>query len=162
VIGLPPESPQRRRSTDRPVEMPYGMRLAAAWSWRSIVILFALYLVLQVLAKLEVLIVPVLVAMLVVALVRPVYEQLHDVTVGRWRVPPALAAIVTMLVTLAIVAGLLALIGQQVATGFPSLRDQASAGLDELQDWLRQGPLHISADQLSQWVDQVQARTATG
>jgi predicted PurR-regulated permease PerM len=155
MSGLPPGR-QQRRTSDRPVEMPYGVRLAAAWSWRGVIIVVALYLFLRIVAKVEVLVDPILVAMLLVALVRPVYEQLRDVAFGRRQVPRGLAAMVTILLTLAIVGGLLTLIAQQVATGFPSLRDQASAGLDELQRWLASGPLHISADQLSGWVDQAQ------
>jgi predicted PurR-regulated permease PerM len=155
VSGLNPHRPQRRIS-DRPVELPYGVRLAAAWSWRVVIIVIALYFFLRILAKVEVLVVPVLVATLLVALIRPVYEQFHEITIGRRQVPRGLAAMVTILLTLAVVGGLLTLIAQQVATGFPSLRDQASAGLDELQRWLASGPLHISAAQWSDWVDQAQ------
>lgn len=158
AAGPEPSAPTPNEpGRERPVEIPFGVRLAASWSWRAVVIVAALYLFLRVVSKVEELIVPLLLATLIVALVRPVYEQLHEVRVLGRRVPSGLAALVTMVVTLAIVVGLLTLIAQQVATGFPSLRDQASAGLDELQRWLDEGPLHISAAQLSDFVDKAQA-----
>jgi predicted PurR-regulated permease PerM len=146
----------RPGSESRPVTIPFGVRLAAAWSWRLIVIVFALYLFLRLVAKVEELLVPLLVATLLVALVRPMYEQLHDVRIRGRQVPRGLAALITILITLLVVVSLITLIAQQVATGFPSLRDQASAGLDELQRWLAEGPFHISDAQISGWVDRAQ------
>lgn len=144
------------RDAERPVDIPYGVRLSAAWAWRAIVVVAAVYLLVRALGRVEVLLVPVLVALLLVALVRPIHVQLSAVPIGSRRFPVGLAALTTLLVTLAVVSGLIAVIGQQVATGFPSLSRQASAGFDELQRWLDRGPLHISDAQLSDYVDNAQ------
>ena len=98
------------------------------------------------------LVVPVLVALLVVALVKP----LADVGERRLGLRPSLAALATMLIVLLVIAGLIALVGQQVATGFPDLQRQSTAGLQSLRDDLANSPLHITADQIDTLVDQAQ------
>jgi predicted PurR-regulated permease PerM len=59
-----------------------------------------------------------------------------------------------VLLTLTVVAGLIALIGQQIIIGFPSLRDQAGAGLADLQDRLAASPLRLTSDQVNNFVAQ--------
>jgi predicted PurR-regulated permease PerM len=132
------------------VRLPYGMRLAAAWSWRLIVLAAFIYLVLRLLGHFEVLVVPFLVAVLLVALTRPLTDLLSRL------MPRGLAALVTVLVVIAIVAGLAALVGQQIASGFPDLEDQASDGLTQVQNWLATGPLHLTTDRLADYVGDLQ------
>lgn len=134
--------------------VPYALRAAAAWSWRLILVGVVLYFVTRGVAMFQVIIVPILVALLFVALVRPVHQAMISVPGRGRRLPSGLAALLTILFSLAVVAGLISLIGQQVATGFPSLRDDAVRGLDELRGWLDRGPLNISNEQLNEWVDQ--------
>ena len=137
-------------------EVPQGLRTTAAWTWRLLLLAVAGYVVLRVLGTFQVLVVPVLVALLVVALVRPVYEALSRLP-GSRRTPRSLAALVTIVLTLAVLGGLLTLIGQQIAVGFPGLREDAGEGLKELQRTLADSPLHLSTDQFSEWVDRASA-----
>jgi predicted PurR-regulated permease PerM len=132
--------------------VPVGVRAAAAWTWRILVIAGGIYLLLLLLAEFKVLVVPVLVALLVVALLRP----LTDMGVGRLGLPRPLAAILTILFLLGVIAGLMALIGQQAITGLPDLQRQSTAGLADLQRILAESPLHLTADQLGTYVDRVQ------
>jgi putative heme transporter len=90
--------------------------------------------------------------------VRPVYEAICRVPVRRGGPPRSLAALLTILFSLLVISALISLISQQIATGFPTLQADATKGLDEMQEWLRTGPLHISGDQLNDWIDQ--ARTS--
>jgi putative heme transporter len=136
---------------DQPaVRLPYGMRLATAWSWRLIVLAAFVYLLLRLLGHFEVLVVPFLVAVLLVALTRPLTDVLTRV------IPRGVAALVTVLVVVAVVAGLAALVGQQIASGFPDLEDQASDGLTQVQNWLATGPLHLTTDRLADYVGDLQ------
>jgi putative heme transporter len=125
----------------RTVEVPYGLRLATDWAWRLILIAAFVYLLLRLLGIFEVIAVPFLIAMLLVALTRPVTDLLT-----RW-VP--------------IVAGLVTLVTTQIASGFPDLEKQASSGLTEVQHWLATGPLHITTDQLAGYVGRLQASLST-
>jgi putative heme transporter len=128
------------------VQLPYGVRLAGAWAWRLILIGALIYLVLRLLGHFEVLVVPFLVAVLLVALTRPVTDVLAQA------MPRKLAALVTVLLVVGVVAGLATLVGQQVASGFPDLEDQASDGLGEVQKWLATGPFHLTTDRLGDYV----------
>jgi putative heme transporter len=129
--------------------------VAAAWAWRVLLIGATLYLLGRGFLKFEVLFVPLLISLLLVALVRPIYESMAR-SPKRRGLPSSLAALLTLLFVLLIVAALIALIGQQVATGFSSLRDDSAQGLSELQKQLATSPLHLTNDQLNLYVQQAQ------
>jgi predicted PurR-regulated permease PerM len=131
------------------------LRVVAAWSWRMLLIGAVLYLLGRAFLKFEVLFVPILVSLLLVALIRPVHQAMVR-TPQRRGLPNGLAALLTLIFTLLVVGALIALIGQQVAVGFPSLREDAAEGLAELQRQLANGPLKLTNAQLNQYVQQVQ------
>jgi predicted PurR-regulated permease PerM len=141
--------PAPRRDGDL---VPLGLRASAAWTWRIVVVAAGIYLLLLLLAQFKVLVVPVLVALLVVALIKP----LADLGVRRLGLAPALAAVLTILVVVLVLVGLIGLVGQQVATGFPGLQQQSGQGIQDVRDWLATGPLHVSGDQINSWIDQAQ------
>jgi putative heme transporter len=132
--------------------VPLGLRASAAWTWRIVVVAGGIYLLLLLLAQFKVLVVPVLVALLVAALLKP----LTDLGVRRLRLAPALAALATILLVLLVLAGLIGLVGQQVATGFPDLQKQSAAGLQDLQNGLADSPLHVTTGQLENLLQQAQ------
>ena len=136
-------------------EVPHGLRVVAAWSWRLLLIGAVLYLAAKTFLMFEVLFVPLLVSLLLVALMRPIYQVMAR-TPQRRGLPNGLAALLTLFFALLVVAALIALIGQQVAVGFPTLRDDAADGLSELQRQLANSPLKITNDQLDQYIQQVQ------
>jgi predicted PurR-regulated permease PerM len=133
------------------VEVPYGVRLATSWAWRLILIAAFIYLLLRLLGMFEVVVVPFLLAMLLVALTRPVTDLLTKAGM-----PRGVAALITVLLVIAVVVGLVTLVSTQIASGFPDLENQASNGLSEVQRWLATGPLHITTDQLADYVGRVQ------
>jgi predicted PurR-regulated permease PerM len=139
----------------RPVEIPYGLRVSAAWAWRVVLVGVVIYLLGKGFVMFQLLVVPILVSLLLVALVRPIQQVLarHE---GRRGLPNSMAALLTVLIVLALVAALITLIGQQVATGFADLRDDAADGLAELQKQLANGPLNLTNDQLDDYVKQAQ------
>jgi predicted PurR-regulated permease PerM len=113
----------------------------------------ALYVVLRVLAQFRVLVVPLLISLLLVALVRPLYDALHALRRGRFGLPRSLAAALTVLLSLSLLAGLITVISQQIVTGFPSLREQAAEGLQDIRRRLAAGPLHLTSGQLDSYVN---------
>ena len=133
--------------------VPLGLRASAAWTWRILVVAGGIYLLLRLLAEFKVLVVPVLVALLVVALIRP----LAQFGTRRLGIPRPLASILTLLFVLLVLAGLVTLVSQQVATGFPNLQKQSSQGLTDVRTWLANGPFHVTGDQIDTWIDQAQA-----
>jgi predicted PurR-regulated permease PerM len=89
-----------------------------------------------------------LVALLVVALVRPLTDALLQARVRR-----APASLLTLLAVLAVLAGLITLVSTQIASGFPELQRQAEAGLGQVQQWLAGPPLRISTTDLADYLE---------
>src|SRR4051794_8318003 len=128
--------------------LPRGVRTAGAWAWRFILFVVAAYLALRVVALLRVVVIPVVVAMLLAALFQPVAAALTRRGMKR-----SLAAGLVLIVALLLVFGGLGLIVRTFISQIDSLSAQVSDGIDEVQKWLAQGPLHVSDAQLGQYVD---------
>jgi len=133
-------------------QVPWGLDLAAAWSWRLIVITIAMLGLLWTMRYLAVITLPLAVALLVAALATPVVHALR-----RIGLPRGAAAGIVMVLGLGSVALLLTFVGQQVAQGANDLADSVVTGLDQVRDWMRTGPLGISDSQLDGYIEQVQA-----
>ncbi|WP_158372896.1 AI-2E family transporter [Cellulosimicrobium cellulans] len=127
-----------------------SVRAAAAWSWRFLLIAAATAAGLWVVGFFKVIVVSVAIALLLTVLLAPVARFLH----ARLRFPRGLAAITSVLLLLAVVTGLVVLAGRSIASGFGDLYDQASQGVDEALQWLSDGPLGLSTDQLDDLVQQ--------
>ena len=144
----------RRIRTDRDLEqdIPYGVRIAAAWAWRLGLILLITGALVWLLAKVTFLIIPVMVAALLACLLSPVVKWLRGS-----RVPNGAAVAITVLAFIGLIAGSLALVGRQLALGFQELWSEALSGVKQIQDWLSQGPLHLSAAQIDQYIQEAAA-----
>jgi predicted PurR-regulated permease PerM len=125
--------------------VPAGLRTAASWSWRIILVGAALYLVLRVIGSLLEVFVPVLVALLLSALLQPAARAL--VRRG-W--PRSLAALGMLLVGLCVVAGIITLVVNRVTADWSNLTSKVSKGLVQIGDFLvRTFPItHPQLDQL--------------
>jgi predicted PurR-regulated permease PerM len=132
-------------------QVPYGVDLAAAWSWRFLVIIAAGYVVVWILARFSVITIPLVVALLFAALASPLVDVLHRGGLNR-----AVAAALTVVLGLGFVSLLLTFVGQQIAQGFSDLSEQVVDGLGEIREWLRDGPLQASDSQISTWISQAQ------
>jgi predicted PurR-regulated permease PerM len=159
VVADKPRAPAMRKTAPlvesavapKRVQIPHGVEVASAWSWRFLVIVLALVVILRTVAFFELILVPVVVAVLICALVVPATDALATA------MPRGVAAMLTLLGVIAVVTGLLALVGQQLATGFDDLATQVSDGIGQIQDWLRSGPLNISQSDLDDAVARAQA-----
>ncbi len=131
--------------------LPRGVRVAGAWAWRFIAFVLAAYLLLRLVALLHVVLIPVVIAVLLAALFQPVSSGL--VRRGMAKSP---AAALVLLATMIIVFGGLGLIIRTFISQIDTLSSQVSDGINEVQSWLAQGPLHVSDAQLNDYVDRVQ------
>ncbi len=150
AASVPAEPPAWEPDDHRPDawSVPRGVRTASEWSWRVIVIGVALYAVLWLLAYLSEVVVPVVIAVLLAALLRPVSRWL-----GRY-MPDGLAAGVTVLGTLGLIAGILSFIGNQFSAQLGDIVDKTTEGIDEIRSWIR-ATFHVTDTQLGQWVDDI-------
>ncbi|MFV2101264.1 AI-2E family transporter [Micromonospora sp. LOL_024] len=141
--GGPPSTTSRDDA-----DVPRALRIAAAWSWRLIVIGIVGWALLRFVGAIRIVIVPLLVALLLAALLAPAVGWLL-----RARFPRTLATAVVLIGGLAAVVGTLTLVVNQFIAGLPELTASASAGIGQIQDWLREGPLNLSDGQLDQYIE---------
>lgn len=135
--------------TDRELDqdIPYGIRIAASWAWRLGLILLMAGALIWLLGRISFLIIPVMVAALLAGLLSPVVRWLRS-----RRLPNGAAVAITVVGFIGVIAGALALVGRQLASGFGELWAQALTGVRQVQDWLADGPLHLTADQIDQYI----------
>ena len=132
-------------------QVPWGLDLAAAWSWRLIVIAIATYGLFRGVVFFAELTIPLVVAILITALGAPLVAMLERAGIRR-----RAGAGLFMLGLLIVVVGMLALAGQQVASGANDLATQVSSGLGDLKDWLKTGPFHLTDSQISDYIEKAQ------
>jgi predicted PurR-regulated permease PerM len=142
-------TPDARTRSDRQIaeDIPYGVRIAAAWSWRVGLILVMIGILVWLLGKVSFLIIPVMVAALLAGLLYPVVAWLRN-----RKVPNGLAVAITVLGFIGVISGALALVGRQLVSGFGELWQEALVGIQQIQTWLADGPLHLTADQIDQYI----------
>jgi predicted PurR-regulated permease PerM len=137
---------------DAAASVPYGMRVAAAWSWRLLLVGGVLAVVVFLIIQLRFVVIPVLVAVLLSALLVPFAEFLR-----RHRWPKWLAVTVAMLTALLAVAGLLTLGISQIVRGSGDLAAQTVIAWEDFRAWLLEGPLHITPAEFDVWVQEIVA-----
>lgn len=135
------------RELDR--DIPYGVRIAASWAWRVGLILLVGGALVWLLSRISFLIIPVMVAALLAGLLSPVVRWLK-----RYRLPSGAAVAVTVVGFIGLIGGSLALVGRQLVSGFGELWSEALAGVKQIQDWLSDGPLHLTAAQMDQYLQE--------
>jgi predicted PurR-regulated permease PerM len=135
--------------TDRELDqdIPYGIRIAASWAWRLGLILLMAGALIWLLGRISFLIIPVMVAALLGGLLSPVVRWLRSRSL-----PNGAAVAITVVGFIGVIVGALALVGRQLASGFGELWSQALTGVKQVQDWLADGPLHLTADQIDQYL----------
>lgn len=131
--------------------IPRGVDIAASWSWRFLVIVLATGALGWLVNYLSVVVIPVVVALLIAALLAPMVDRIHRGKLARG--PAAAIVLVGMLVFL---GAALTLVGQQIIDGFSDLSEQVVRGLQQIEAWLRTGPLSLSDAQLTSLLNQAQ------
>jgi predicted PurR-regulated permease PerM len=119
------------------------VRKAAAWSWRLLVILAALVALLWVIARLEIIVVPLLLALMLSALLVPAVDWLD-----RRGAPRGGAVALVILAGFAVLGGILTFVISQFVVGLPDLVNQVTRSIDSAKKWLIEGPLHLSRQQI--------------
>ena len=134
-------------------EVPKELRIAAAYSWRLIVLAAALVCVVYMLGRLSGVVIPLAIALLLSALLSPLVRFLRY----RAKFPPSLAAGVVLVAGLLAVIATLTLVVTQIVDKFDELANNATEGAEQVRDWLRDGPLKLDNEQIENGIN-----TATG
>ncbi|MFT4164417.1 MAG: AI-2E family transporter [Microlunatus sp.] len=133
--------------------VPASLKVAAAWSWRVILVAALVYGIGWVLGFLSEVVIPIAVAILLAAALKPLANRLHA-----WGLARGLAAAVTLLGGIALIALALTSIINSIAGQADVLGGQVVDGFGQLVVWLRQSPLQISEDwfNLAEWGNRLQ------
>ncbi|WP_150462786.1 AI-2E family transporter [Nesterenkonia ebinurensis] len=135
-------------------DIPWGVRIAAEWSWRIIIILIAAGVAIWLLGHVMLLLIPLLIAGLLSTLLKP----LHNVFV-KIKFPRILAAMTTIVVFLGAVTAILVQVGNVIVEGFAEMAEQIETGIYELIDWadqtLQDFGIEVSADEFNQAIDEL-------
>lgn len=124
------------------------MRIAAAWSWRILVVAAVVALVGFLIVQLRLVAIPFFVALLLAALLVPFSSRLQRKGWPKW-----LAVAVNELAVIAVVAGLITVVVIQVRSGLPDLQRQTLAKYEELKDYLLASPLHLTEADIEAYFD---------
>ena len=119
------------------------VRKTAAWAWRLLVILTASVVVLWVLKRLEIIVVPVLLALMISALLVPAVDWMD-----RRGLPRGAAVAVVLLGGFAVLGGILTFVVSQFIVGLPDLTEQVTHSIDNTRRWLIEGPAHLRSEQI--------------
>ncbi|UYM05621.1 AI-2E family transporter [Solicola gregarius] len=129
-----------------------GIAWLARWSMRWIIIAIAAYLMVWLVGRLWTIVLPVALALIVSTVLAPPARFLRE----KAKFPPALAAISVILGGFAIVGGVLWAIAPSVADQVGDIAKDASEGLTKVEEWLIDGPMNVSDDQISTAIEAAQ------
>ncbi|WP_112276366.1 AI-2E family transporter [Lentzea terrae] len=138
------------RESEISSRVPLLLRVSAALSWRFVVVVAALYVVAYVLGFLASIVIPVAIALLLAALLSPGVAKLVE-----WRVPRGVATTVMMILGIGVLGGVLTFVISEFSRGLPELQTQVAASLDTIQKWLKDGPAHLSDQQLQNYINEI-------
>lgn len=144
------------RLRPRKGDLPYPIVVAAWWSLCLILIAGGAWVLAKVAGSVPVVLIPIAVAVLLAALLSPIAGVLEK----RARFPRLAAALATVLALIAVIVGGISLAAQQVVSDLPQLQSKAMAGIDQIVDWLSNGPLHLDETRMNTVVDKIKSSTS--
>lgn len=143
-----PSAPPRAASAPgsvAPVEtVPRGLRVAADWSWRVLLVAALLYVLGWLVGHLTEVVIPIAVAILLAAMLAPVTHRLQSWGLGR-----GLSTAITVLGGIGLITGALYLIGVTIAGQASQLTDNVAQTFTELANAVRNSPIPINPELLN-------------
>ena len=155
TLAAPAGEPSAGDDAQARWSVPVGVRTASEWAWRGLVVAAAGVVLIRLASLLSEVVIPILVALLLAALLEPIYSAFARV------VPRGLAAGVTVFGTLAVVFGMLSFVGSQLTSQIDDMATNVTDGIDQIRLWLNT-TFGITDTQLEDWVDQAREWLSSG
>ncbi|ANP27150.1 permease [Mycobacteroides abscessus subsp. abscessus] len=132
-VNLPTEKPTGRKGQNLALpleveELPMGLRRAAAWSWRFIVVIGALWLIFNGFGMVSTLFISVLVAILLASMLQPFVKLLTTHTF----LPRMASAAIALVGLIVVVVGMFVLAGRQLVDSWDGIATAAVSGFTQL------------------------------
>ncbi|MHA2789943.1 AI-2E family transporter [Corynebacterium sp. S7] len=162
VEGPHSGTPQQSTSADSAVELSDEVvdrstiiaddaRTLAGWALRFIIVAIAAVLLWKGLSYVWVGILPAILALIFATVLWPPVRWLR-----RKNVPSALAALIVIIAFFGIIFGIFAAMAPTIRNQGQALWTQAQAGIDQIMQWLSQGPLQIDTTQFDSVLQELQ------
>ena len=133
-ISTPPLSDTRHNAVEA---VTWPVRVAAAWTWRLILIGVGIYLIVRELDRVGLVIFPFIIALFFTAILHPVEVRFRRRLHHRGR---SLSALGALLIGIVFLAGLGYFVVWQISTHDKQLADQVQKVVDNSKHWLETGP----------------------
>ncbi|MEU4707782.1 AI-2E family transporter [Nocardia salmonicida] len=140
-------------SRDRGDVIGGGVLWLAKWSLCIVAIAAGAWVLGTITARLWVVLLPVALAIVVTTILWPPTRWLTQ-----QKLRPALAASITLLTFVAMLAGVVALIVPSVGDQAPQLADKATDGVNQVRDWIQGPPFRVRDEQLDSAVEAIVGR----
>ncbi len=131
--------------------VPAPLRIAAAWSWRVVIVGVVVGAGLWAFTSLTALFVPLLIAIIIAAPLERLVTRLNQIKIHR-----ALGSIIAILLLIGITVGLGTLASRAFMSEIDDLRTAAVEGFDTFIAWLVDGPIGVEQAQIDEVVGNVQ------
>ncbi|MEU6199669.1 AI-2E family transporter [Streptomyces sp. NPDC047061] len=155
AIRFPRRSRAPRTSASVSAVVVPALRIAAAYAWRLVVVGIVVYGVFVILGRFQLIAVAVFLALVITSVLRPLADLL-----ARW-LPRPLSVAVSLVGSICLFFGLLALVGNAVAQESATLADEFRGGIHRIEVWLQRPPFRLGPGALSrlqqQIIDYIQA-----
>jgi putative heme transporter len=139
-----------RSDDDAMDEVTWGIRVAAAWTWRLLLIGFGVYVLGRIFLKIELVAFSFVLALFFTAVLHPLEVFFRRVPGSR-----SVSSLLALLVGLATLAGIASFVTWQITTHSSQLGDQLSNFVDETRNWLHTGPLHLKSSDIDRMADNI-------
>lgn len=133
-------SDSRRDSTEA---VTWGVRVAAAWTWRLLVIGLGLWVLGQIFQRVELVVFSFVLALFLTAVLHPLENRLQHIP-G----PRSLSAGLALLIGVLFLAGVGTFVSWQITSHSQELGDQITNFVDKARHWLQTGPFHLKSSDL--------------
>jgi predicted PurR-regulated permease PerM len=128
----------------------WGVRVAAAWTWRVLVIAAGLYVLAIVFKRVELVAFSFILALFLTAVLHPIERALR-----RLPGPRSVSAALALLIGVAAFVGIGWFVTWQITTHSTELGDQISNFVEKSRDWLQHGPLHLKSSDIDKLANNI-------
>ena len=147
-----PQSSSASEVHDAAGELPLGIRVAAAWSWRLILLGVATAAAIWLIVQIRMIVIPLLVAILFAALLHPVVDWLK-----RRGIPKAIGVIISIFLLLGVVTLLVWLIVTQFRNGIDAVVIRSQSLWQDVLQLVRSQPFGLDTEQINAAYEQLLA-----
>lgn len=142
------DRPERRDAVET---VTWPVRVAAAWTWRLLLLGLGAYVLARIFGRVELVAISFVLSLFLVAILHPLEKRLHALLPK----PHSLSAALTLLIGVCVLGGIGYFVVWQITTHAGQLNQQLTDFVDSARNWLRTGPLHLKSSDLDKLADNI-------